>query len=100
MKLKLWPAALAALLLTASPALADTANPAEAKPMTTEEMKKLLDDIDERQRNSGDWKGLARVKQSQPDKPDVVYKMVYYRRDADDRLMLLFLAPKVEAGKG
>lgn len=96
-----------AVLLTAtglgSTALAQKAAAPAAqpdKPLTATEIAKLLKDIDERQRNSGDWKGLALVKRSEPDKPDVVYKMVYYRRDADDRLMLLFLQPKAEAGKG
>lgn len=68
--------------------------------MTKEEMVKLLDDIDDRQRNSGDWKALAYVKNKEKGKTDVVYELVVYRRDKRDKLMLLFLKPKTEAGKG
>jgi outer membrane lipoprotein-sorting protein len=64
------------------------------------EMVKLLGQIDDRQRNTGDWKGLAFIKQKDKDKEDVVYEMVYYRRDEDDKIMILFLKPKSEAGKG
>lgn len=62
--------------------------------------KALLDEIDERQRTLGDWKARIFIKQKAKDKEDVVYELVDYRRDKDDKLMILFLKPKTEAGKG
>lgn len=61
---------------------------------------KLVKEIDERERNSGDYKALIYMEQKEKDKNDLVYQLVVYRRDADDKLMILFLKPKTEAGKG
>jgi outer membrane lipoprotein-sorting protein len=56
--------------------------------------------VDERQRSSGDYKALAYMEAKEKDKTDVVYELVVYRRDQDQKLMFLFLAPKAEQGKG
>ena len=64
------------------------------------EMVKMLTTIDDRQRNGGDYKTLFFMEQKERDKNDLVYEGVIYRRDADDKLMILFLKPKAEAGKG
>jgi hypothetical protein len=56
--------------------------------------------VDDRQRNSGDYKALVFIEQKEKDKTDRVFRAVSYRRDADDKLMILFLEPKAEAGKG
>jgi outer membrane lipoprotein-sorting protein len=71
-----------------------------AADMSKEEMVKLLQTIDDRQRNSGDYKSLAYVEQKEKDKTDIVRELLVYRRDADDKLMLLFTKPKSEEGKG
>ena len=73
---------------------------APAEGLSTEQCKKILKDLDDKQRNSGDYKALAYVERKEKDKNDVVYQLVVYRRDADDKLMMLFLKPKAEAGKG
>ncbi|MDC0708616.1 outer membrane lipoprotein-sorting protein [Stigmatella sp. ncwal1] len=83
-------AALAAVLLAAPTALA----------LDAAEMKKLLEIIDDRQRNGGDYKSLAYLEQKEKDKADTVREALVYRRDADDKLMILFSKPKGEAGKG
>ncbi len=83
-------AAVAALLL---------AGPA-AHALDAAEMKKLLETIDDRQRNGGDYKSLVYLEQKEKDKTDVVREALVYRRDADDKLMILFTKPKGEAGKG
>lgn len=82
--------ALALGVLTAQPALA----------MTQEEAVKLLEILDDRQRNSGDYKSLVYIEQKEKDKADLLYEAVIYRRDEDDKLMILFTKPKSEAGKG
>lgn len=64
------------------------------------EMLALLQVIDDRQRNSGDYKSLVYIENKETGKADVLYEAVVYRRDADDKLMILFTKPKAEAGKG
>jgi outer membrane lipoprotein-sorting protein len=83
--------ALCLSLMTAAPAFAD---------LSKEEMVKLLATIDDRQRNNGDFKTLVYLEQKEKDKADVVREVLVYRRDADDKLMLLFAKPKSEEGKG
>ncbi len=80
-----------AVLLSGAPALAALDKPA---------MVKLLQEIDDRQRNSGDYKALVYLEQKEKDKTDIVRELLVYRRDADDKLMLLFTKPKSEEGKG
>ena len=81
---------LISLLLTASPAAA----------MSEAKMVELLQALDNRQRNSGDYKSLAFIEQKEKGKTDLVYEAVIYRRDVQDKLMILFTRPKAEAGKG
>lgn len=76
------------------------AAPAAAAALSDEEMLNLLLLIDDRQRNSGDYKSLIYLEQKEKDKSDVVREALVYRRDADDKLMILFTKPKGEAGKG
>ncbi len=68
--------------------------------LSKEEMVKLLATLDDRQRNSGDYKALCYLEQKEKDKADIVREVLIYRRDADDKLMLLFTRPKSEEGKG
>jgi hypothetical protein len=74
--------------------------PALAVPLTTEEMVKLLRTVDDRQRNGGDYKSVTYLEQKEKDKTDSVREALVYRRDADDKLMILFTKPKSEQGKG
>lgn len=86
-----------AILLTLALTLA---GPALAADLSKEEMLKLLNELDDRQRNGGDYKALAYVEQKEKDKADVVRELMIFRRDSDDKLMLLFTKPKAEEGKG
>lgn len=86
-----------ALLLTLALFLAA---PAAAADMTKEEMFLLLNELDDRQRNGGDYKALAYLEQKEKDKADVVREVLIFRRDADDKLVMLFTKPKSEEGKG
>jgi hypothetical protein len=72
---------------------------ARAEP-TGPELLSLLKEVDDRQRATGDYKALAYIEQKEKDKADIVREMLIYRRDADDKLMLLFTKPKSEEGKG
>lgn len=71
-----------------------------ADTLTQVALDSLIAEIDDRQRNSGDWKAQAYLEQKEKGKNDTVYDAVFYRRDADDKLMILFLKPKSERGKG
>ncbi len=68
--------------------------------LSPEAMEQILRTIDERQRNAGDYKALTYIEQREKGKEDLLYEAVVYRRDEADKLMILFLKPKSEAGKG
>ncbi len=74
--------------------------PLSAHALDEKQLVELLKLIDDRQRNSGDYKSLVYLEQKEKDKADVVREALVYRRDADDKLMILFTKPKGEAGKG
>jgi hypothetical protein len=67
---------------------------------TAEEMVGTLQTIDDRQTNNGDYTSLVFIEQKESGKADLVYQAVVYRRDADDKLVILFVKPQAEAGKG
>ncbi len=81
-------------------ALAATLAAGPAAALTPPELAKVVATIDERQRNSGDWKALCYMEAKEKGKTDVVYELVVYRRDEDDKQMFLFTKPRAEAGKG
>jgi len=68
--------------------------------MDSEELTKILKTLDERQTNSGDYKSLVYIQTREKDRDDMVLEAVVYRRDEDDKVMILLLKPKSEAGKG
>jgi hypothetical protein len=56
--------------------------------------------LDERQRSSGDYKALCYMEAKEKDKTDVVYELVVYRREQEQKFMILFSKPRAEQGKG
>ncbi len=75
--------------------------PVLAAPLATKDaVTEVLKTIDDRQRNSGDYKSLAYLEQKEKDKTDIAREAIIYRRDEDEKLMILFTKPKGEAGKG
>lgn len=73
---------------------------AAAAPLDQAGADALVKEIDTRQRNTGDYKSLVYLEQKEKDKTDVVREALIYRRDADDKLLILFTKPKGEQGKG
>jgi len=71
-----------------------------AAPLTPAETLEVVKTIDERQRSSGDYKALAYMESKEKDKTDVVYELVVYRREQEQKFMILFTKPKSEQGKG
>ncbi len=79
-------------------AVATPAAPAFA--LDADGVKKVLQTIDDRQRNTGDHKSLVYIQTKEKNREDVVMEAVVYRRDASDQFMILLLKPKAERGKG
>lgn len=77
-----------------------TARAAEAAKLTNAEALELVRLVDDRQRNSGDYTSLAYVKETEKNKEPHVFQAIVYRRDADNKFIILFTKPKEEAGKG
>jgi hypothetical protein len=64
------------------------------------EVKDLVALVDYRQRNSGDYASTVFIDQKSKDGTAKAFEARVYRRDEDDKLMILFTKPKAEAGKG
>ena len=62
--------------------------------------KDLIAIVDDRQRNSGDYNSLVFLDQKEKDGSKKAFEARVYRRDADNKWMILFTKPKAEAGKG
>lgn len=82
-----------------------------AQALTDEEAKKVVNVVDEKQRNSGDYastvvieewekKKGAEASTKEPYELKKAFEARIYRRDEDDQLIILFSKPKAEAGKG
>jgi len=56
--------------------------------------------VDDRQRNTGDYGSTVFIDQKEKDGTSKAFEARVYRRDGDDKWMLLFTKPKAEAGKG
>lgn len=68
--------------------------------MDAKQQVELLKRLDARQRNMGDYKALVFIDQRQKDKAEQVYEAVIYRRDQQEQMVIMFLKPKADAGKG
>ncbi|MBI1946906.1 MAG: outer membrane lipoprotein-sorting protein [Deltaproteobacteria bacterium] len=81
--------------------IAAVAPSAHALAVPTEaELVQMLAVIDDRQANTGDYRSTAYLEQKERGKEDTAFEVAFFRRDADDKLMILFTKPKTEAGKG
>lgn len=68
--------------------------------LSEKETKDLIALVDDRQRNSGDYASTVFIDQKEKDGTKKAFEARVYRRDADDKWMILFTKPKAEAGKG
>jgi len=71
-----------------------------SEPLGGGKMVELLKGIDTRIRSYGDYKSLVYLESRERDRPDTAQEALVYRRDADDKLMILFTKPKSSAGTG
>jgi len=90
-----------ALLLLASLLAAPAATgPSSAGAVEPTRLRALLRSIDERQRNTGDWRSVVFIQQKERGKVDVVYETISMRRSADQKFLIVFTKPKAAAGQG
>lgn len=87
-------------LLTVALAASLVGSPAALAAPSATEMTQMLKVVDDRQENNGDYKSLVYLEQKEAGKADLVYQVAVYRRDQDDKLVLMFLMPKEQAGQG
>lgn len=71
-----------------------------AKDLSKKQMVDLLEEIDQRQRSTGDYQADVYIDQREKDKSDLLYEAAIYRRDKADKMVILFTKPSTEAGKG
>ncbi|MBM4250656.1 MAG: outer membrane lipoprotein-sorting protein [Deltaproteobacteria bacterium] len=90
MKLRYWFLGLAFSNLSTPVALA----------IADQEVRELVKLVDTRQRNVGDYASVVFIDQKTKDGATKAFEARVYRRDADEKLMILFTKPKAEAGKG
>jgi hypothetical protein len=88
---------LVASLLAASASLAEGGPPAV---LDRAAMVKMLQTIDERTHSAGDYKALVYMEQKEKGQLDTAREALVYRRDKDEKLMIVFSKPKSEQGKG
>lgn len=85
-----YAAALLLSVFTCSPLLA----------LDAKKTAELIALVDDRQRNTGDYASTVFIDQKEKDGSTKAFEARVYRRDADDKWMILFTKPKAEAGKG
>jgi outer membrane lipoprotein-sorting protein len=88
------------LFLSVPTALAQDKNSDTSDKLTKQAMVDLLEEIDDRQRSTGDYKADVYIDQREKDKSELLYQASIYRRDKADKMVILFTKPKAEAGKG
>lgn len=87
-------------VVAAGAALLAFSVPSTVSAASKDELVKLLRVVDERQRNSGDWRSVAYIEQKEKGKETVVYEAQVFRRSADQKFMILFTKPRTSAGQG
>jgi hypothetical protein len=70
-----------------------------AETFTDAQALELVKVIDEKQKNSGDYKALAFVKETEKNKEAKLFQSIVYRRDEASQFMFIFTKPKEDAGK-
>jgi outer membrane lipoprotein-sorting protein len=61
---------------------------------------KMIKTLDERETSSGDYKAQCFVKETERGKDPKVFQIEYFRRDIQNKIIIFFIKPKEEAGKG
>lgn len=73
---------------------------ASAWALTEKETAELVALLDSRQQNTGDYGSVVFIDQKEKNGTNKAFEARVFRRDSDDKWMLIFTKPKSEAGKG
>lgn len=68
--------------------------------LSQEKVDKLVQNIDAQSEFHSDFQASVFLQQKDREKGDRIFQAAVYRRDKDNRFMMLFVKPKAEAGKG
>ena len=71
-----------------------------AAPLPEGEAQKLLEEVDRRRNGTGDYHARVYLERAEQDRSTRAFRLSVYRRAEDRKLVLLFLEPRSEAGKG
>jgi outer membrane lipoprotein-sorting protein len=80
--------------------LASLVLPHVARATTKTELVDFLKQVDERQKNQGDWRSMVYMEQKEKGKVDVAYESIVFRRSEDQKFIILFTQPKASQGQG
>lgn len=81
-------------------ALASLTPHVRAAEPTQKELVSLLQTVDERQQNAGDFHSAVYMEQKEKGKLTVVYEAQVFRRNLESQFVILFTAPKGSQGQG
>jgi outer membrane lipoprotein-sorting protein len=68
--------------------------------LTKPQLVDILKIVDDRQKNSGDWRSSVYLEQKEKGKVDTVYEATVMRRSEDQKFIILFNKPKASQGQG
>jgi len=92
------------MLVEASIGLVSTARAdaiaTDATTYTQAQLVQLLHEVDDKQRNQGDFRSEIYMEQKEKGKVAIVYDALVFRRSQDQRFMILFTQPKASQGQG
>jgi hypothetical protein len=72
----------------------------DAATYTQAQLVQLLKEVDDKQRNQGDFRSEIYMEQKEKGKVAIVYDALVFRRSQDQRFMILFTQPKASQGQG
>jgi len=70
------------------------------KILNQQQVDELIIELDRLSHFDSDLRAQLYLQQKHREKGDLLYKAVVYRQDENDRLMMMFIKPKSDAGKG
>lgn len=77
----------------------DTKN-TESETLSDNQALEIIQIVDEKQKHTGDYKAFCYIKEVEKNKDPRVVQALVYRRDTDNKFMILFTKPKEDVGKG
>lgn len=70
------------------------------KKLSLAESFRIIKTLDDKQSSYGDYRALSYLKETEKNKDPKINQVIVFRRDVENKFMILFTKPKVDAGKG